>query len=642
MLCVFADPDDVPLELIARLAGSEGYRTAVEVLGRRDVEVAPRDDVPLADRLHEAVVGVGGSAADMAWQFPLRQAGLRIGPRQTVEAWDRVGDGHSLEELRARVVRAIRTWRPEVLVTHDTRREDDDPLVPLVHQAVLQAVGEAADTNAFADQIAEAGLAPWRVSRVYAAMPPGGRGAIELVTAQFAAGLGRSLEDAAAEPRGLLRDCFAPSPRTLGFRPPGGKTAAEADRRDFFSGLAVPPASESRRALPPPLERLDLLERLAKKRRQAQAIVALTERRGGAAEQLLAQIDQLTSGLDTDGAGQLFYQLADHYYHSGRWPLAAETFETLVQRYPQHPLSPLALRWLVQYYASDEAAWRVGHDPSQQGKRRERAVALGQQIERTEFEWFAQPAVRFPLAAAYRGLGHARQAQRLYQAQGRNGGRDAWWARAHAELQLADPKGRPLKPLLVCVKAEARPHLDGRLDDPVWQKAQPAALHSAQADDDGWPATVMLAYDAEFLYLAVDCRQPPDENAAGTRRVLATIRPRDADLSAHDRVEVFLDIGRDFATYYHLAVDHRGWTFDRCWEDATWDPTWFVASRQEEGRWTAEAAIPLKELTGRAPQPHDVWAVGIQRVVPGVGFQSWTTPAAIAVLPDGFGYLVFQ
>ena len=114
-------------------------------------------------------------------------------------------------------------------------------------------------------------------------------------------------------------------------------------------------------------------------------------------------------------------------------------------------------------------------------------------------------------------------------------------------------------------------------------------------------------------------------------------RPRNADLSAHDRVEVFLDIDRDFATYYHLAVDHRGWTFDRCWEDATWDPAGSLPSRQEKGRWTAEAAIPLKELTGRPPQPHDVWAVGIQRVVPGVGFQSWSTPAAVAVLPDGFG-----
>ena len=57
----------------------------VDVLGRRDVEIPPRDDVPLADRLHEAVVGVGGCGADAAWRFPLRQAGLRLVRGQIVE-----------------------------------------------------------------------------------------------------------------------------------------------------------------------------------------------------------------------------------------------------------------------------------------------------------------------------------------------------------------------------------------------------------------------------------------------------------------------------------------------------------------------------------------------------------------------------
>ena len=91
------------------------------------------------------------------------------------------------------------------------------------------------------------------------------------------------------------------------------------------------------------------------------------------------------------------------------------------------------------------------------------------------------------------------------------------------------------------------------------------------------------------------------------------------------------------------GVDRRGWTFDRCWEDPTWDPQWYVAARRESGNWTVEAAIGLKELTGQPPRPGDVWALGVQGVVPGVGFQSWTAPAAAAtILPDGFGYLVFQ
>ena len=134
-------------------------------------------------------------------------------------------------------------------------------------------------------------------------------------------------------------------------------------------------------------------------------------------------------------------------------------------------------------------------------------------------------------------------------------------------------------------------------------------------------------------------RAPPDKNPGENR---AARRPRNADLSAQDHVEVFLDLDRDYTTYYRFAVDRRGWTNDSFWGDATWNPTWFVAARQEKGEWTVEAAIPLAELTGRPPKPHDIWAVGIQRVAPGVGFQSWTTPAAVTVLPDGFGYLMFE
>ena len=231
---------------------------------------------------------------------------------------------------------------------------------------------------------------------------------------------------------------------------------------------------------------------------------------------------------------------------------------------------------------------------------------------------------------------------------------------------LAQPVSqRPARPVLWCVRARVPPHLDGRLDEAVWRNAKQAALAQHQHDNANWPAMVMLAYDDKYLYVAAQCREPrhvgqchsrsptaPAQRgqSAGWRRIFRRGkprppggRPRDGDLSAYNRVELMFDIDRDFAIYYHLAVDRRGWTFDRCWENQTWDPQWYVATRLDEGRWTVEAAIPLKELTGKPPKPGDVWALGVQRVVPGVGFQSWTTPAAAAaVLPDGFGYLVFQ
>ena len=421
------------------------------MLGRRDVEIPPRDDVPLADRLHEAVVGVGGCAAGVAWRFPLRQAGLRLSARQIVGAWDRVNDGRGMEELQAYLVRQIRLWRPDVIVTHDAPRAgrfsdqcNDDALISLVHQAVLQAVGQAADGNAFAAQIAGAGLEPWAVKKVYGAMASEARGAGDLATAQFVPRLGRSLAEMAAEPRGLLHDRFTLSPPTLGFRLLLS-TAAEEQDRTRSSSAALRLRRADRRGA-------------SCRRWPAKGSIcgsespknAATWRRFsigrnvpiGSVEQLFAQIDDLTRDLDDQSRGQILYQLGDRYYRTGHWPSAAETFQVLSDRYPQHALTPQALLWLVQYYASGEAAWRVERGDGQ--KRFEQAAALGQQIERTRPELFAEPALCFPLAAAYRGLGQARQAERFYQAQSYGGDRGAWSACAQSELHLADPtKGRP-------------------------------------------------------------------------------------------------------------------------------------------------------------------------------------------------------
>ena len=365
--------------------------------------------------------------------------------------------------------------------------------------------------------------------------------------------------------------------------------------------------------------------------------------------------------------------------------MAAETFALLAERYPQHPLSRPASLWLIQYYASGEAAWREqmrlypdalpstfgtgvgdeGVDPTLSQREREldkfedrlnRAAALGKQIERTNPELFAEPALRFPLAAAWRNQSSPRLAEQFYQVQSRSAGRDEWAACAAGETWLADPKGKQPKPTQRCRQAANKPKLDGRLDDEIWQTVESSPLKSALNDDEQWPAVVAFTYDAEFLYIAVSCRRAPGVKYEPT----AEPRPRDADLTAQDRVDVFIDIDRDFATYYRLSFDYRGFTADSCWGDATWNPTWFVAAQLTDETWTIEAAIALDQLsawnrhiagvaennTGKMPLPHaksrEIWAVGVQRTIPGVGFQSWSTPASTLVAPEGFGYLIFE
>jgi photosystem II stability/assembly factor-like uncharacterized protein len=653
ILGIFDEPKHVPLELFAQLSGDEGYLGAVEILGRRNVEVPNPGAVPPQDRVREAVSAVGASDANTAWQFPLRQAGLALQTRGIVDIWDRVNDGRGLDELERHVVRQIRTWRPDVVVTHDASPDGADPLGHLVNQVVLAGVEKAADPTRFAAQIAQAGLQPWKVKKVYAAVPPPARGPTEVTTARLAMRLGRSLADVAAGPQGLLDERFAPPPAVLPFRPLVNRLSEDGTDDDFFAGIRLQPGGEARRELlTPSVDDVAQLRRTAQQRRNLQAILEQAEKEPRAGSNLLAQAGVMVEGLDGDSAARLLYQLGGQYFRTGQWPLAAETFELLTTRYPDHPLCRPATIWLVQHYAGSEPAWReqgaqryvvrqasaLSVDLSQQENRPERAAKFGKRIEETWPELFAEPSLRFPLAVAHRNQGFPRLAERFYLAQSRAATQDAWCDCARGENWLAEPNGVPPKPVLRCVAATAKPKLDGRLDDAVWQRAKPAVFESAQGDDQAWPAAAMLAYDADFLYLAIQCRQAPGANYGSPDGP----RPRDADLTRHDHVDVFLDLDRDFATYYRLSVDHRGWTGEDCWGDKTWDPTWFVAAKTTDGQWTAEAAIPLDQLTGKYPKSRHVWAIGIQRTVPDVGFQSWTQPSSTEVMPEGFGYLIFD
>ena len=102
-----AEPDDVPLELLARLsAKADTCRPSKCSAGAIWCRAARQRSAA-----RPAARG-GGACGRMCGRpgvaFPLRQAGLPVGSRQIVDAWDRVNDGHGIVALQARVVRQIR------------------------------------------------------------------------------------------------------------------------------------------------------------------------------------------------------------------------------------------------------------------------------------------------------------------------------------------------------------------------------------------------------------------------------------------------------------------------------------------------------------------------------------------------------
>jgi photosystem II stability/assembly factor-like uncharacterized protein len=683
LVALFGRAADVPLEMIAQYGAAEGYLTAVDVLHPSDAGAAPSRFLA-GECNRAAMIAAGATVAQTAWQFPLPPTDLALAPDELLAALNRAQDGRAIERLSAHVVREIRTWRPEVVVTYHPDYAETDPVAALSQELIYQAIEAAADPTQYVELTTDVGLEPWRVKRVFGLMPTGLRGEQSIVTNEFSPRLGRTLADWAAPSRHLLRAPHTP-PDAYTFQLVTEEDIASTGRRDFFTGSALSPGCEARRPwVPLPESDLDALRRMAQKRRNMQELLERTE--AGTRHSVLpgvgsaawaGQVTHLVDGLDATSGGELLFQLAAGYEAGGQLDLAADTYYLLTRRCPNHPLADRALVWLVQFYASSEAAINcqpsvpdsrpgqsresADNNPVQQASatvplvpaappavslsrddRLRRAVQLGEYLAKARPALFAEPSVRFPLVTAQRQLGYANPAQRYFLALRGLPEDDAWRRCAETELWFAEPGDRPPpKALGICRRTAQRPHLDGQLDEPLWESADALRLTSQPTPE------VRLSYDDAFLYVAVRCPKASGVDYTADDRP----RDRDSDLSQRDRVAVRIDVDRDFTTSFELVVDDRGWPRDSCAGDAHWNPKWFIAASSDQESWTVEIAVPLAELVAEPPTARHVWAVAVQRTIPKTGHQSWSGDEAAAGnspgdtpdgTPDQFGMVLFD
>ncbi|MBW3596244.1 MAG: hypothetical protein KY475_03100, partial [Planctomycetes bacterium] len=614
VLGVFADPHSTPWELFVRVSGNEGFLAAVEYVGETRDD-SPLAEIALAERGYEAVLAAGGAYADTTREPPQR-----------------------LEEL---LVRKIRQWRPEAIITHAPAAANDDARSHAVSQAVLHAVSRAQDGAELPEHGEQCGLAPWSVKRVFGVQPEGITGSIALTTASLAPQVGGTLADGAAAARALVHHEFSSSPAKIEFQrliDRGGDAGASGD---FMAGLIVPAGGEARRR-PAELSAgsLDLVARTAQKQRNVQRILA--QRVEQSADSLLAQVDDLTRGFREQTAGELLFQLAARLRQQGRPEQAAEIYQRLLQRHGKHELAEAASLWLVQYYASSEANWRTAgateirqgsasgaapakvldprdEEPSDEPQplraplqarsasttaaaesldRDRQALALGEALSRSNPSLYYEPAVRFALAAAARRQRNIQEGEHFFRrlAASNNG---IWQGRADAELWLMKPRSELPDAVHPCRTSKAKPYLDGMLDDALWRDGKRIELASGPALPQ---ASAWLAWDDAYVYLAAQCAKSPGAvYAAGDE-----VRSYDASLEGSDRIELSLDLDRDYSTWLRLTVDHRGWTRDACLGDVAWNPQWFVASSSDAETWTIEAAIPFREIAPHSPRRRDV------------------------------------
>lgn len=682
VLCIHARGKDVPLDLIATLGGDSGY--LVTTLGVTSADAVAASPVRATEdwRLQTATRKAGGASAEMLHGFPIPPQFETSDRDELTKHWNEKHSGRATEHLVAEFAMAIRMWQPEVVITDFA----GSPAETLVVEAIRDAVAKAGDANAFPDQLKTWKLAPWSAKKLFGLWDGPGQPSTIVTTSEFARALGDSPREYAARVVGLVGE-RGTMPKQRGFRFLGG--TAPPPGGSLMEGIRLAPGGTARRGAPDETGNAhDAIEKHLRELRTLQTVSVETTGVLGDPSAALGRIGPVLDKLPAEQASHAALLVADQYARMGQWQLAREAYGLAAKKYAKQPAGLEAMRWLVRYHSSGEARRReelkqnvslmraefkasanipTRNEPFRPGSgvrplaetttlrdkqpifdpiaaRRwyEPALELETQFASHGVQVANDPSIRFCLAAAKRQLGDADTGKewlrKFLAEQAGQSVDDPWRMTARQELWLMERMGPAPRGAAVCRRTSERPHLDGKLEDPCWNAATPISLkHKSGSIDERYSTQARFAFDDEYLYMAVECKYPAD-----TYRPPIETRHRDADVSSFDRVELMLDIDRDYQTYYRLRVDQRGALADDCWGDATWNPRWFVAFSSNNVGYTVEAAITLSDLSGDPLPTGKSWAMNLVRIVPGRGIQSWSTPADVQPRPDGCGVLMFQ
>jgi hypothetical protein len=171
--------------------------------------------------------------------------------------------------------------------------------------------------------------------------------------------------------------------------------------------------------------------------------------------------------------------------------------------------------------------------------------------------------------------------------------------------------------------------LDGILNEAEWQEP-PSTIDLVQVEPHPGkaptePTRVWLAYDKDYLYIAVRCE---DRKPA---QIVATEMKRDAFLKDNDNIEIVLDTHHDNRNAYYFATNAAGALVEgRITENQMaaleWDGIWNVRTQINDSGWTAEFEIPYKTI-GFNPGISE-WGFNISRYLArGRETSRWAAPS---------------
>jgi hypothetical protein len=220
----------------------------------------------------------------------------------------------------------------------------------------------------------------------------------------------------------------------------------------------------------------------------------------------------------------------------------------------------------------------------------------------------------------------------------------------------------PAGPLARVNKAANAPAIDGRGDDAAWKNAIEitdfvsfgALVPAAQ------PTTVRLTHDDKNLYVLFHNTEPLLKTAdMRGSEIKAQAKTRDGDTAGgkllhdvlnDDSCAIMLQ-PREGGPVYEFTVNEKGVVADAkmerrdLWEtrDLSWNSGVQAATREGDGFWTAELAIPLADIAAAAPQSGERWqTIIVRNAASRKETSSWNpSNSAAAHRPMEMGVLLF-
>jgi Domain of unknown function (DUF4838)/Carbohydrate family 9 binding domain-like len=192
------------------------------------------------------------------------------------------------------------------------------------------------------------------------------------------------------------------------------------------------------------------------------------------------------------------------------------------------------------------------------------------------------------------------------------------------------------------LKKGSAPKLDGKLNDPCWQKAKPFMIDY----DNRTGIKVKLktiakaAYDSKNLYIGVYCQEPNMEN------IKDSCRKADGPVWNENNIDMFF-APKNSKDLKHIIVNSLGTVCDvdmpNLKNNMKWTSGIKTATSKTKDGWIVELAIPFSKLSGTTPKMGKIWGFNLCRIRPiKKQYLAFSPTFGLFAKPERFGKLIFK